>query len=109
MNWTASHDRPLHPRAPRPWAVLVAAAALGGCGFSPPTSTADRQTLADCRSDADRVYNARNRAQLSERNDPDTPFSGSNQPSTPSDGLADRYSHNAMVADCVKHGQTVNP
>jgi hypothetical protein len=85
-------------------AALLCCASLASCGFSPPLSPADRSTLADCRSEADRIYNAQNRAQLSERDSRDSPFSGAAQPGTPSDGLADRYSHENMVDDCVRHG-----
>ena len=87
------------------WVVLICAAgALAGCGFSPPLSSADRETLAECRSDADRVYNARNRAQLSQRDDQDAPFSGASQAGLPSTGLSDRYGHEQMVDNCIRHG-----
>ncbi len=85
-------------------AAMAAVAGLGGCAFSPPLSPADRATLDECRDDADRVYNAQNRNQLSERGAEDSPFSGGAQRVTPSDGLADRYSHERMVSDCVRHG-----
>ncbi len=91
-------------------AVLMAALGLlAGCGFSPPLSAADRNTLESCRTDADRVYNAQNRAQLSERESQDSPFSGESQRSSPSDGLADRYSHERTVDDCVRHGGVQPP
>jgi hypothetical protein len=77
---------------------------LAGCGFSPPLSPADRTTLLACRSDADRVYDVRNRAQISERGGEDSPFSGESQRGSPSDGLADRYAHERTVDDCVRHG-----
>ena len=84
--------------------ALLGASMLGGCGFSPPLSAGHRETLAECRSDADRVYNARNRAQLSQRDDQDAPFSGSSQAGLPSNGLSDRYGHEQMVDSCVRHG-----
>ncbi len=83
---------------------LASAVSLAGCGFSPPLSPADRVTLDACRSDADRVYNTQNRYQLSERDSRDSPFSGAAQAASPSDGLADRYTHEQMVSDCVRHG-----
>ena len=86
-------------------ALLAGAAlALCGCGFSPPMSAADRETLQACRSEADRVYDVQNRAQISQRGGEDSPFSGESQRSSPSDGLADRYSHERTVDDCVRHG-----
>jgi len=86
-------------------AVLgLALPGLGGCAFSGPSSPQDREVLASCRAEADRVYNAQNRYQLSERDSRDTPFSGSGQPTSPSDGLADQYTHERRVDDCVRHG-----
>ncbi len=101
-------------RATGSWrmAAVASCAYLAGCGFSPPLSPGDRATLESCRADADRIYNAQNRAQLSERSSLDSPFSGAAQPGTPSDGLADRYSHERSVDDCVHHGSaepTVSP
>lgn len=85
-------------------AALGLSALTGACGFSPPQNASERLTLATCRSEADRIYNVRNRAQLSERSSTDSPFSGAAQPGLPSDGLADRYSHERMVDDCVRQG-----
>ena len=77
---------------------------LSGCGFPPPESKADREVLTSCRQDADRVYNTQNRYQLSEQDSRDSPFSGGTQAATPSQGLADQYSHEQAVSDCVRHG-----
>ncbi len=90
-------------------ALLAAALGLSGCGFSPPMSPADRETLQACRSEADRLYNVQNRAQISERDGEDSPFSGQAQRGLPSDGLADRYSHERLVDDCVRHGTGTQP
>ena len=84
--------------------LALCALALSACAFPGPESKADRETLQSCRADADRVYDAQNRYQLSERDTHDTPFSGSGQPTSPSDGLADQYSHERRVEDCVRHG-----
>ncbi len=84
-------------------AASLAALALAACSFPGPQSPAERETLQGCRSEADRVYAAQNRYQISERDTRDTPFSGSGQPTTPSDGLADEYSHQTRVDDCVRH------
>ncbi len=86
--------------------VLAASLLLGlsGCGFPPPESKADREVLTSCRQEADRVYNTQNRYQLSEQDSRDSPFSGGTQAATPSQGLADQYSHEQAVSDCVRHG-----
>ena len=83
--------------------VIAAALSVAACGFSPPMSAADRETLQACRSNADRIYDVQNRAQISQRGGEDSPFSGEAQRGLPSDGLADRYSHERMVDDCVRH------
>ena len=84
--------------------MYVAFAGLAGCGFSAPLPAEDRAILEACRSDADRVYNAQNRALLSERDEGNSPFSGGAQRASPSDGLADRYSHEEAVSACVRRG-----
>jgi hypothetical protein len=80
---------------------------LQACGFPGPASPAERASLESCRTDADRIYNAQNRYQLSERSSTDSPFSGGSQPATPSDGLADQYGHEQMIADCMKRSAAV--
>lgn len=85
-------------------AALLLLSPLAGCGFPPPQTPEDRVALTTCRSEADRVYGVQNRAQLSERNSIDTPFSAGSQPGQPSDGLADRYSQEQMIDDCLRHG-----
>ena len=89
-----------------PWRLTAASLLLGlsGCGFPPPESKADREVLTSCRQEADRVYNTQNRYQLSEQDSRDSPFSGGTQAATPSQGLADQYSHEQAVSDCVRHG-----
>jgi hypothetical protein len=80
---------------------------LAGCGFPPPQSEAERSASESCREDANRVYDAQNRYQLSERPSPDTPFSGSTPPPLPSDGLSDRYGFDQMVSTCEKRSEAV--
>ena len=84
--------------------LALCAVLLAGCGFSPPQSAQEREALQTCRGDADRVYDAQNRYQLSERDSRDTPFSGGGQVASPSDGLADQYSHERMVERCLHDG-----
>jgi hypothetical protein len=101
MNATAATRR--LPRAGL-GCVALCAALISGCGFSPPQSSQEREALQSCRSDADRIYDAQNRYQLSERDARDTPFSGGGQVASPSDGLADQYSHERMVESCLHNG-----
>jgi hypothetical protein len=88
-------------------ASAIALLAVSGCGFPPPQSGAERAASNDCRDDANRIYNAQNRYLLSERDSPDTPFSGSTPPPLPSDGLSERYGYDQMVSDCLKHSNAV--
>ncbi len=80
---------------------------LSGCGFPAPLSDAQRDANQDCRADANRIYNAQNRYQLSERDARDTPFSGSTPPPLPSDGLSDQYGFDQMVDACEKRSEAV--
>jgi len=80
---------------------------LAACNFPPPQSDAERSASQDCTESANRTYNAQNRYQLSERDSPDTPFSGSTPPPLPSDGLSDRYGFEQMVSNCLKRSEAV--
>jgi hypothetical protein len=108
---TAPHAPVRPPQAWRLRATLailcLAGLPLAGCAFPGPLSESQRDALASCRSDADRVYNAQNRYQLSERSSIDSPFSGGTQPDTPSDQLSNQYSHDEMVSDCLKRSNAV--
>jgi hypothetical protein len=86
---------------------LLAALPLGGCGFSPPLNDAQREAQQSCRADANRIYDAQNRYQLSERASPDTPYSGADPRPLPSDGLSDRYSFDRMVDGCMARSDAV--
>jgi hypothetical protein len=87
--------------------AALALLGLAGCGFPPPQSAAERSASEGCREDANRIYNAQNRYQLSERDSPDTPFSGSTPPPLPSDGLSDRYGFDQMVSNCERRSVAV--
>jgi hypothetical protein len=90
-------------RAASAFALLSCA----GCSFPPPQSGAERAAASDCREDANRIYSAQNRYLLSERDSPDTPFSGSTPPPLPSDGLSEKYGYDEMVSDCLKRSSAV--
>ncbi len=86
---------------------LLLLAPLAGCGFPPAESPSERAASDACREDANRTFNAQNRALLSERASPDTPFSGSSLPPLPSDGLSDQYGYDQMVDTCLKRSSAV--
>lgn len=87
--------------------ALLLLVPLGGCGFPPPNSEAQRDADQGCRADANRIYNTQNRYLLSERSSPDTPYSGATPPPLPSDGLSDRYGYDQMVDSCLKRSDAV--
>jgi hypothetical protein len=74
---------------------------LGGCGLYQPVTAEDRDALASCKADADRVYAARNRYQLSERDQTGVPNGGSALGGNPSAGLPDEYEQKQMVDTCL--------
>ncbi len=81
--------------------TAIAAAPLAGCGLYQPISSDDREANRACTAEADRVFAAQNRYQLSERDQSSTPYSGSALPSNPSAGLSDRYEQEQMVDKCM--------
>ena len=100
-------------------AFAVAAVLLpmlaAGCQ-SAPQSRADAAATAACRAEADRVYAAQNRADLSRRDQRDTPFAGSYNSGITSRGLGTLFGFNNQVSSCVSNstnstaaGATVDP
>ena len=73
-----------------------------GCQ-SAPRSRADAAAAAACRAEADRVYAAQNRADLSRRDQRDTPFAGSYNSGITSRGLGTLFGFNNQVSSCVSN------
>jgi hypothetical protein len=92
-------------------AVLASALApgLAGCGLYQPVSQADREAMASCRTEADRVYAARNRYLLSERDQTSTPQSGSYLGGNPAAGLSDQYEQKQLIDTCVARSAAGEP
>jgi hypothetical protein len=85
-------------------AALLLLTGLGGCAFGGGggrLTAEDREAVADCGKQSDRIYAARNRYQLSERDTSDTPFSGNTLPYDPSAGLRDQYERDQYMDDCL--------
>ena len=89
--------------------LLSALPALSGCGLYTRPSAEDREARRDCDAEADRVFAARNRYQLSERSSIDSPFAGNTLPANPSDGLADQYTQDRLVDSCLARGGPASP
>lgn len=86
---------------------------LAGCGSASPRSSSDRAVTAACRADADRVYAAQNRRDLSYRDERDTPFAARYDSGIVSAGLGQLYGRDNDVSSCVransKPGTVVTP
>jgi hypothetical protein len=89
--------------------LLALAPALGGCGLYTRPTTEDQQTRTDCNAEADRIFAAQNRYQLSERNSTDTPYAGNTLPSNPTAGLSDQYAQDKLVDSCLHRGGAGSP
>lgn len=81
-------------------AALAVAMLAAGCQ-SAPRSRADAASAAACRADADRVYAAQNRADLSRRDQRDTPFASSYNSGITSRGLGTLFGLDNQVSSCV--------
>ena len=84
-------------------ALLPLLALSAGCDRTRLTPE-DREAVADCRQESDRIFAARNRYQLSEPDNSNTPYSGSGQVTTPSAGLSDQYEREELVDRCLARG-----
>ncbi len=82
-------------------AVLLSLCALASCQGAPPPSRQARATTAACRSEVDRVYAAQNRSDLTDRDQRDTPLSGSYLSGITSRGLSAQYQRDTAIDDCL--------
>jgi hypothetical protein len=89
-------------RTAAPALVLLASlGSLAGCGLYQVPTHEDRDAMATCRSEADRVFAARNRYLLSERDSSAAPLSGNSLPYNPSAGLSDQYEQQNLDDSCL--------
>ena len=84
--------------APRPAPTSASASATAP---SSARAAIDPQVTADCRARADAVYDRQNRAELSRRDQRDSPFSASYNSGITTRGLGARFERDRLVADCV--------
>lgn len=88
------------------WMALAAIIPLvAGCQ-SAPRSRADVAAAAACRAEVDRVYAAQNRAELSQRDQRDTPFASSYNSGITTRGLGTRFSRDNQVSSCVSNASS---
>jgi hypothetical protein len=102
-----------HPGAARMLAgallALSAASAVAGCGLYQPVTAEDRDASSACNVEADRVFAAQNRYQLSERDQSNSPYAGNTLPSNPTAGLSDRYQEGQYVDNCLARSAAGQP
>lgn len=77
--------------------------ALGACAPRPSSlSVTDRETLAACRTHADRVYDRLNRGAIYSIGANGAPNSSIGLVGDPTASLSDRYARDRMIERCVK-------
>ncbi len=89
-------------------AIAVAVTLVTAGCQSAPRSRADMATAAACRAEVDRVYAAQNRAELSQRDQRDTPFAGSYNSGITSRGLGALFGRDNQVSSCVSKSSGPN-
>ena len=82
--------------------TAVATVLLAGCQTAP-RSRADASTSAACRAEVDRVYAAQNRADLSRRDQRDTPFAESYNSGITSRGLGALFGRDNQISSCISN------
>ena len=81
-------------------AAILLPMLAAGCQ-STPRSRASAASAAACRAEADRVYAAQNRADLSQRDQRDTPLSSSYVSGITSRGLGTLFGFDNQMSACV--------
>jgi len=82
--------------------VMTLPLVAAGCQ-SAPRSRADAATTAACRAQADRVYAAQNRVELSQRDQRDTPFASNYVSGITSRGLGARFGLDNQISSCISN------
>lgn len=91
----------------------VLPACLSACGLYHRPNADEREARSDCDAQADRIYAARHRDELSQGlRQTDSPYSANTLPSNPNAGLSDRYEQENLVDSCLTQkgvGGSANP
>jgi len=88
-------------------ALVTALPLMSGC-HSAPRSRADAASNAACRAEVDRVYAAQNRAELSRRDQRDTPFAESYNSGITSQGLGALFGRDNQISSCINNSGASN-
>jgi len=80
-------------------ALLLAGCSLGGGHLS----HTDQATIAACRSHASQVYDRNNRGTIYSIDQTGTPYSGSYLAGNQTNTLAEQYTNQRLVDDCIRN------
>ena len=95
---------PTGPNGRLAFAVAAILLPMLAAGCQPtPRSRANAASAAACRAEVDRVYAAQNRADLSQRDQRDTPLSSSYASGITSRGLGTLFGFDNQVSSCVSN------
>jgi hypothetical protein len=88
--------------------VSLAPLALLACTASPPTpqSITARDTMIACRQQANRTFAVQNRDEIYGMSDLSAPQSSIGLSQDPMRGLADQYTQERMIEDCIRNTGT---
>lgn len=89
--------------------MLLPLLALAQCAPAPaptPQSRADAATVAACREHANQVYDRNNRDTIYTISNQNSPFSANYTPGVTDRGLAQLYTQQNMISDCVRNTGT---
>lgn len=103
------------PPPARPTLVLAALAfGLAACAPQPRLTASgaarpSRAVVAACRQQVDRAYTAQNRAELSQRDQRDTPLSDNYVSGITSRGLSSAFGRDNDLASCIRNSEVATP
>ena len=94
-------------RTPGLLTLLALASSLAACQQPSRPQPSAAATTA-CRAEVDRVYAAQNRADLSARDQRDTPFAANYLPGVTTQGLGARYGRDNLLGSCLDNAGAAN-
>ncbi len=94
---------------PRALGLIGLLPMLAGCETPPPPTPQQQAAITACRGQAEQQFLIQNRAGLYQPNTSLTPYASGTPTFQQVQGLADQYSHQRMVQDCLRGGSGPAP